>query len=59
MEIMMSYLNLNYFITLCEIQNLHQAAEQLGVSPQYLSHYIIKLEKTIRCLYFTASPASV
>lgn len=52
----MSYQNLNYFITLCEAQNLHQAAEQLRLSPQYLSHYITELEKNYQVCLFHRKP---
>lgn len=52
----MSYLNLNYFITLCEVQNLRQAAEHLRVSPQYLSHYVIELEKNYQVTLFYRKP---
>lgn len=52
----MSYRNLNIFLNLCETLNLRQTAEQLRISPQYLSHYISDLEKNYQVRLFHRKP---
>lgn len=52
----MSFANLEPFVALSECANLHQAARQLLVTPQYLSRYINALEKRYRVTLFYRAP---
>lgn len=52
----MGYQNLDYFLTLCEHLHLRHAADALHVTPQYLSRYIIDLEKSYGVKLFHRRP---
>lgn len=52
----MSFTDLKPFIALSEHTNLHQAARQLLVTPQYLSRYISALEQQYQVTLFYRTP---
>lgn len=52
---MINFLNLQYFLVLCEEMNFRRAARKLHITQQSLSGHINKLETSLACLSLTGS----
>jgi len=52
----MNFLNLHYFVVVCEELNITRAAERLFISQQSLSKHILKLEEELQIQLFNRTP---